>query len=74
MSPVALATLPAGLLLGHSLQPPFLVLVLFCATKTIHHFRTNKNMETMVCKPLEMFKGVWVKSIHQLDLRPSSQM
>jgi hypothetical protein len=46
MSPVALATLPAELLLGHSLQPPFLVLALFNVIK-INHFRKNRNIETM---------------------------
>jgi hypothetical protein len=45
MLPVALATLPAGLLLGHSLQPPFLVLALFSVIKTIHHVKKKTNTQ-----------------------------
>jgi hypothetical protein len=68
MLPVALATLPAGLLLGHSLQPPFLLLVLCSIIKTITHFKivtnTDNGYHPAVHIPLKMSDRVWEKTAY----------
>ena len=68
MLPVALATLPAGLLLGHSLQPPFLLLALCGIIKTINQFKTVTNTDngyhTAVHKCLKKCYCFWQKTAY----------